>query len=276
MSRAPRNKFKGPLVSPLAIKFEDLDTDQPSCLFLSKLVPEIRNLIYEMVLAPEQPVAVTPIWPFPIDRKVSLALLVTCRQIYMETHMYPIQTNMHLDTVFPCNTSRNHYHGWRGRYPFLDMSEWQKSTINEVSLIVSLCHLCFQRGPALKTYLLRTDLAAHLRKLHLYYVAEARFRLGCPRAKYYHNSPTDMMLWDWDAFEKLEEITIEFESGVSSVPIDLKTIVKLAMTWTFYVGKDRALILDPYEQDCTNLVVANPSSSVTLRWIEPNKIEQNQ
>ena len=123
MSRA--KKFAGPLVSPIALKFDAIDTNQASPFL--RLSPEIRNLIYEMVLAPKNPPIISSARPFNIERKLSLALLSTCRKIYLETHLYPLQTNTHLHTLFPCRRNHSALIQMHAQHPFSRLASWQKS-----------------------------------------------------------------------------------------------------------------------------------------------------
>jgi hypothetical protein len=254
-------KFKGPLLSPLAIKFDAMDTHQPSSPFL-KLIPEIRNLIYDLVLPPTEPPTIGSLSPFSIQRKLSLSLLSTCRQIYLDTHQYSLQTNMHLDTIFPCRQL-----GY-SRHPFPRLVDWQKSTIDEIHLIIELCHICFHRGPFLRVLLSRASMAAHLYKLHLYFIPEVRSRFGCRRAKYWDGRVTLNEAWDLKNFLQLQEITIEFALGsVYYGYIDFAAVLTQARTWCFEVGGNRVLRLDTLHPTAGGLVPGTAVSAHALRWI---------
>lgn len=261
-------KFNGPLVAPLAIKFDAINTKQPSCNFL-KLSPEIRNIIYEIVLAPEHAPTVSDARPYNLQRKLSLSLLSTCRQIYLETHLHPLQTNMHLDTLFPCRSRGIDLQAMYSRYPFGSMAQWQKSTIDEIHLIVEMCHSCIKRGLYLKVILARTGMAGNLRKLHLHWVPEWTKRRGCPRRRYWTGQKTRDTLWDLGNFALLEEITIMCELGTTRYinHLNIMSIRDLAKTWRFRVGGNRILTLDSNHPTQQHLVPVTYSMSFALRWI---------
>lgn len=267
-STMPRaKKFKGPLVSPLAIKFDAMDTHQSSSDFLN-LVPEIRNLIYDMVFTPKRLPSVKYQTPLVIKRKISLSLLATCRKIYLETHLHPLETNMHIDTLFPCKSSSRHLVEAYSRYPFDRMAAWQRSTIDEVHLIGMLCHACIMQGPYLKVLLSRTGMAQQLCKLHLHWVPEEFRRSSCPRASYWSGHQTRNEAWDLKNFTLLKEITIEFQLGPNlEYFIGLTNIMKLAKTWSFQVGGGRVLHLDLNSPTRTSLFHVVRPSTAALRWI---------
>jgi hypothetical protein len=277
----PRTQFGGPFASPLAVRFEAADTHQASSPFLN-LTPEIRNIIYDMVLTPEEPIAIAAnpsslphdkSLPYIIKRKISLALLRTCRQVYLETHLYPLQTNIHYDSVFPCRyNSRDE----RSRYPFRQLKVWQKSTVTEIYLTVDLCHDCFKQGPYLKALLSRTGMSPTLRKLHLHWVTEQLYRrTSCPRAKYWKSMDTRNSTWSLTNFVQLKEITIQLEVAPNnSQGIDMNAQVELAKTWSFKLGGDRLLKVEntePTAPECLKSIMFPQSTTRALRWVEPEK-----
>jgi hypothetical protein len=264
----PRYKFRGPLTSPLAISFDPINIHQASSRFLS-LPPEIRNVIYNIIFMPEESPTVDPRSSLRIKRSFSVSLLSTCRKVYLEAHLYPLQNNPQYETIFPCtNFSRNPIKG--SPFLFHQMEPWQKSTIYEVHLALELCHTCFRQGPYLKVLLSRTGMAPTLRKLHLYWVAERyshRQRI-CRRAKRWVSFNSHGAKWDLKNFVQLKEITIQFEIGTTAPGhIDLAIQETKAKTWSFLVGGGRVLQVDLAAVECNRLVSFPGSSARALRWV---------
>lgn len=268
MPRTP--KFRGPLTSPLAIRFDGSDTNQAQSPLLN-LTPEIRNIIYDMVLTPENPIAVSASsrhnrsTQYTIKRNLSLTLLRTCRKVYLEAHLYPLQTNIHYDIVFPCGRSSITCE----RFPFRQLVQWQKSTITEIYLTVELCYQCFRQGPYLKVILSRTGMSQNLRTLHLHWVTKRHGRGGCPRAAYWASRTTRDSVWDLANFVQLKEITIQLEIPTMIWGTQLNTqVVDLAKTWTFKVGGNRLLKVEEAEPECMEFTLHPDSTTRTLRWAE--------
>ena len=262
-------KFKGPLVSPLAIKFNAMDNHQPSCPLLN-LCPEIRNLLYCMILLPDEPPTLQNHRPFTIDHKLSLSLLSTCRQIYLETHQYPLYNTMHIDAIFPCRRNSSHKAQHFSRYPFYKLADWQKSTIDEIHLVIELCHHCYERGLFLKVLLSRTGMAAHLCKLHLHIMPEnqRRYWPSCQRANYWLGKNTLHEAWDLKNFLQLKEITMEFAmTTIYNGNINLTTVFAQARSWCFHVGGNRVLNLDSHQPASGGFIPSTYTSALILRWM---------
>lgn len=273
----PRSKARRPFTSPLAIAFNKAaDTSQPSSAFF-RLPPEIRNIIYDMVFKADQPLIIDPQALLRVKRNLSLSLLQTCRQAYIEAHLSPIYTNQQYECIIPCRPMAfDSFPSPRpDRNPLEQMVPWQKSTITEFHIAMQLCHTCFMRGVYLKALLAGTGMAQTLRTIHLYWVAEQlpHRRERCERASYWRrrhqNNQTRATSWDLRNFALLKEITIQFEVGTAiNGSINLTTQVDLAKTWSFRVGGGRVLNLDATTPECNNLVSFPGSSANALRWVE--------
>lgn len=268
--KMPRaKKFKGPLVSPLAIKFNAMDNYQP-CSPLLNLCPEIRNLIYHMILSPDEPLTLENHPPFRVDHKLSLSLLSTCRQIYLEAHQYPIYNTMHIDAIFPCRRRLSVKAPSFSRHAFYQLTDWQKSTVDEIHLVIELCDPCFERGLFLKVLLSRTGMAAHLCKLHLLIMPENehRYWAKCQRANYWKRRNTLHKAWDLKNFLQLKEITMEFAIGTRySGIMNLTTVFAQARSWCFHVGGSRVLNLDSHQPVSGGSVPSTYMSALILRWL---------
>ncbi|KAJ7731133.1 hypothetical protein DFH07DRAFT_847687 [Mycena maculata] len=101
---APQNPTMTSLPEPLSTRFSASSIHpQPQSPFFATLYPELRNLIFSLALAeyddPTRPYVKHEFYyrpGFEFAGKIDTNLLLTCRLVYLETHLVPVAQNEHV------------------------------------------------------------------------------------------------------------------------------------------------------------------------------------
>ncbi|KAJ6558098.1 hypothetical protein B0H19DRAFT_128661 [Mycena capillaripes] len=243
-SPEPPSPEQRPPSPPLStsIRASQVHNQLQSPLFAT-LYPELRNIVFTFALTeyddPDRPYSKHECYyrpGFEFAGRIDTSLLLTCRLVYLETHLAPVALNEHVFWMFPnrgppgrsiSNLDHNMY--------FVRMTPQQRAAVGQVRFFTQLCWL--ERRTA-QTW----PMGLAVRKL----VITVR------HADWWHWERSEPLRIDppheaWGkwvgTFPQLQELVLEFET-IEAKREQLEERVRIALAWKFPLVDGSSLVHD--------------------------------
>ncbi|KAF7348185.1 hypothetical protein MSAN_01771400 [Mycena sanguinolenta] len=253
------------LVVPIHERLVAADPQAASPLYNGRIPPEIRNILFAAILAEFTIPDPSRAYPPEISRPgftgpftMNVALLLTCRRIYLETYHLPPQLATH---VFWHGPSRgppdlrirfsNDQGHWPERHYFLRLTPWQHRFVKEIKLFTQMYWL----DGAFPIICANGDIPVALERLkitlrkgdwwynernHPFFVNPHRgghleqYREDIAREECGQTIPWASSGWGTalQRLPALQELEVEFETSVDRKE-ELKLVVQRALRWRF-------------------------------------------